>query len=161
MSRQIITVNPPPNTRPLWGPIADSAIAQNADVRVFKLGDFHAFRRAVMSRGYFVWRHRLGANEWILRVTPSVESAKTLAREYGREYKTPHGKWLRATDTLMSGKPVRVPTRKDVSVLRVNLNKYYPSENFPGRVLCFKEVKGGWETWLENHPNTSPEASHS
>jgi hypothetical protein len=149
MSRKIITLKKIPGTRPLWGPIADSAIAEEADVRVHTLGDFHAFRRAVRGRGYFVWRHRVDEDEWILRVTQDPKASKTLAREYGREYKTSHGVWLRRTDDLMGNQTVRVPDRKTVSLLRVNLRKYYPPEQFPDIVLRYKEVKGGWDTWIE------------
>jgi hypothetical protein len=52
----------------------------------------------------------------------------------------------------MEGKTVSLEKRSDVTLMRVNLRKYYPPDKFPARTMRFKQEQEGvgpWIVWLE------------
>jgi hypothetical protein len=154
--RTILNINSAPDYRPNWRDIVNRVIgAKNTtDVCVNSLSAFYAFRRTAMLLGFYVWRHQVGDNSWILRLSdnPTAINSSPLRREYGRGYSTSHGRWVRLADELMEGKTVSLEKRSDVTLMRVNLRKYYPPDKFPARTMRFKQEQEGvgpWIVWLE------------
>ena len=156
--RSIYAIRRTKASRPVWKAVAEKVIGmKSTDIKVFSIGDFHSLRRAVMQRGFYVWRHHLEESVWILRLStePTAARDSPLKREYTRSYSTAHGRWVHYADELMAGREILLPTRQDVTVMGINLRKYYPPDKFPPRTLQFEEhpptgnnTESQWRVWV-------------
>lgn len=143
--RSIYVIRKQRATRPIWDEMAAKVIKmENTDIKVLSLGDYHAMRRSVTKLGFYLCRHHLEKDSWILRISDKPASHKNnpLKREYQRAYPTVHGRWVRASDELMVGNQVTLATRPEVTLMGVYLRKFYPEDKFPPRTMHFERIPG-------------------
>lgn len=139
--RKYLQIKSTVKARPRWPEIAAEAInlRETHDIKVRNLSDYFPLRRAILRAGFFLWRHHLEKNVWVIRISdePTEKKENPLSRELTRTYRTtkfrstPYGRWLRLTDQLMKGQSINFKKRSDVTIMKAKLRQHKPSPPYP------------------------------